>query len=241
MTNHDEKGAAETELLHRYVDGDLTVSEREALERRAATDPTIAARIEGLLEIRALVSETAAKASEGLDSDALFARIEGAIAESTTSAETSSEGATVSGESGVISGEGDAVSAPRKRPDLRVLPGGASPRSVAPAVPADVRQRRIIGAIIGALAVAAAAAIVFTQSGPGEPEVAVNEPAVDPETVPAPELNAVAEAEGNRTEVLEVDFGTNVGTIFAVEGDEGQRYAVVWLDDAGDVSASAND
>jgi hypothetical protein len=35
-----------------------------------------------------------------------------------------------------------------------------------------------------------------------------------------------------------VDFGTNVGTIFAVEGDEGQRYAVVWLDDEGNVSVS---
>ena len=33
------------------------------------------------------------------------------------------------------------------------------------------------------------------------------------------------------TEVLEVDFGENAGTIFNVEGGAGQSLAVVWIDD----------
>ena len=33
------------------------------------------------------------------------------------------------------------------------------------------------------------------------------------------------------TEVLEVDFGANTGTIFNVEGGAGQSLAVIWIDD----------
>jgi hypothetical protein len=33
------------------------------------------------------------------------------------------------------------------------------------------------------------------------------------------------------SEILEVDFGSNAGTHFSVEGEHGQRLAVVWIDD----------
>ena len=33
------------------------------------------------------------------------------------------------------------------------------------------------------------------------------------------------------TEVLEVDFGVNTGTIFNVEGGAGESLAVIWIDD----------
>jgi anti-sigma factor RsiW len=74
---NDAKGDAL--LVHRYVDGDLSLAERAELERRAKEEPSLAAGAAGLLELRALVTEatTAASLAEGeLDSDALFSRIE---------------------------------------------------------------------------------------------------------------------------------------------------------------------
>jgi hypothetical protein len=50
---------------------------------------------------------------------------------------------------------------------------------------------------------------------------------VPPEIAPPP----TAAEEVARTEVLEVDFGDNSGAIFSVEGEDGERYAVVWLAD----------
>ncbi len=44
-----------------------------------------------------------------------------------------------------------------------------------------------------------------------------------------PDAPAVAVTRGS--EVLEVDFGTNTGTVFEVKGAVGQPLAVVWIDD----------
>jgi anti-sigma factor RsiW len=213
MTQNDDN-----ELLHRYVDGDLRADERAALEARAKTDPTIRARIEGLLEVRQLVSDVTTDAGRDLDSAALFARIESKIAGSV---------GTSSSEISVDEVDG------KKRPDLRVISGGGDKKPTE--VPAEVRRRRMIGVVIGGLAVAAAAAIALTQFG-GEPEVATehgDEHPTVPGTVPGEDESEpeVADAEPARTEVLEVDFGTNAGTIFAVEGDAGDRYVVVWLEE----------
>lgn len=206
----------DTELLHRYVDGDLSDAERAELEARAKTDPTIRARIEGLLEVRQVVNDVATEAGRDLDSSALFARIESKI---TASVGTSSSEISVD----------EAVD--KKRPELRVIPGGDKKAPVE--VPAEVRRRRMIGVVIGGLAVAAAAVIALTQLG-GDDTVATDEPGEDPtapEVLPEEGGSEVADAEPARTEVLEVDFGTNAGTIFAVEGDEGERYVVVWLEE----------
>jgi anti-sigma factor RsiW len=208
MTHDDD-----TQLLHRYVDGDLSDAERTALLARAASDPTVRARIEGLLEVRRLVEEVSEDACRDLDSGALFAGIEAKLAAEPAGADQSV----------------DELTGPR-RPALRVLPGGRDEGAKAPAeVPAEVRRRRVIGVVIAGLAVAAAAVIALTQYGE-PPEVARVEAPEAPEA-PAPPEATVADAEPARTEVLEVDFGTNAGTIFAVEGDEGDRYVVVWLEE----------
>lgn len=211
-------------LLHRYVDGDLTAAERAELSRLAASDASIARRIEGLLEVGALTEKASLNAAEGLDADALFAKIEGAI-----EMEASSDGVPV------------VRAVERAKPDLRVLEGGAAGASkgegrksgTSPAMAPDVRRRRMIGVIIGGLAVAAAAVIAFTMSNPPQDTVAVEDPSpdgpgIEGPTVPDEGGTEVAEA---NTEVLEVDFGTNVGSIFSVEGDDGERYVVIWLDE----------
>ncbi len=74
------------------------------------------------------------------------------------------------------------------------------------------RERRVWGA--AAIGFAAAAAIFL---------------AVFASPKGAPEEGAPAVARGS--EVLEVDFGANTGTIFEVEGGAGESLAVVWIDD----------
>ncbi len=75
------------------------------------------------------------------------------------------------------------------------------------------RERRIWGAVAGGFA-AAAAIFLAVMTWPGVPS---------PSDVPV--------ARGS--EVLEVDFGSNTGTIFEVEGSAGEMLAVVWIDDEG--------
>jgi hypothetical protein len=226
MTHDDE-----TRRIHRYVDGDLSETEQAALSARAASDPTVRARIDGLLEVRGLVQEVAEEACRDLDADGLFAGVERAIAAESSGAESS--GAESSGaESSGADQSTDELSVPR-RPALRVLPGGQDAGTKASD---EVRRRRVIGVVIAGLAVAAAAVIALTQLGE-PPEVARTEPPAAGEA-PAPPEEALAEAAPARTEVLEVDFGTNAGTIFAVEGDEGDRYVVVWLEE--DAASAAN-
>lgn len=73
------------------------------------------------------------------------------------------------------------------------------------------RERRIWGAVATGLA-AAAAVVLAVVAWPAEP------------TPPGTSM-----ARG--TEIEEVDFGANAGTIFNVEGGSGQSIAVVWIVD----------
>jgi len=123
------------------------------------------------------------------------------------------------------------LSAPAAKPALRAIEGGAT--RAAPAVEDPrARRRRLIGIAVGTLAIAAAALLMFLGPPGTEPEsiaeVTPPESAIPDEAAPQDEGTLPAT---DYTEVLAVDFGTNVGTIFAVEGEGGQRYAVVWLDD----------
>ncbi len=91
--------------------------------------------------------------------------------------------------------------ATRARPPLRAVPGG--------------RERRVWGAV--ATGFAAAAAIVLAV-------------VTWPESHQEPN-GVMVEARTRGSEVLEVDFGANTGTIFEVEGGAGESLAVVWIDD----------
>jgi anti-sigma factor RsiW len=73
------------------------------------------------------------------------------------------------------------------------------------------RERRVWGGVATGFA-AAAAIFLAVMAWPGEPAV-----------------DSVPVVRGS--EVLEVDFGSNTGTIFEVEGGAGESLAVVWIDD----------
>jgi anti-sigma factor RsiW len=91
--------------------------------------------------------------------------------------------------------------APRQRPALEVIEGG--------------RGRVFAG--LG-VALAAAAAVAFAViGGPGTP------------AVPGGGASVASHVLGS--EVIEVDFGRNTGTLFNVEGSAGQPLAVVWISD----------
>jgi anti-sigma factor RsiW len=75
------------------------------------------------------------------------------------------------------------------------------------------REKRIWGGVATGLA-AAAAIFLAVLSSPGDP-------------------NGAPDEESLGTEVVEVDFGANSGTVFNVEGGAGQPLAVVWIDDEG--------
>lgn len=200
--------ALSAEILHRHVDGELDEAGREALVRAAKLDPMVRARLEGLLEVRTLVQEAVEAQTPALDSEALWAAVQSKLA----------EGAAPSAEP---------VTAPAApRPALRAISGGKS--DATPADPA-VRMRRIGAAFIGVVAIAAVAvlAIRSTDDSGEIARVDTTEDAGGPAVAPV-----IAVAEPARTEVLEVDFGTNIGTIFSIEGASGDRYAVVWLDES---------
>ncbi len=93
-------------------------------------------------------------------------------------------------------------------------PAVPEPAVVAPPVLRVVpsgRERRVWGAVATGFA-AAAAIFLAVIAWPAE------------QTPPGAEM-----ARG--TEVLEVDFGVNAGTIFNVEGGAGESLAVIWIDD----------
>lgn len=113
---------------------------------------------------------------------------------------------------------------------LRVIEGeGRSPQRGS----AGKGRARATGAIVGGLALAAAVALAVL--GPWGAEGPDGAPTA---RTKAPEESREAYAEARETapqgsEVVEVDFGGNTGTVFEVEGDSGEPIAVVWIDDQG--------
>ena len=86
---------------------------------------------------------------------------------------------------------------------------------------------RVFVPIAATLAVAAAALLVFQGRDDRLTQVAGIERHAP--TIAAPTLTTVDAPPG--TEVVEVDFGSNTGTVFAVEGESGEPIAVVWIND----------
>ncbi len=224
--------------LHRYFDGDLPAEEREALEREIADDEVLGRKLVALGDVRTLVRSTAEQSISDADSAAMWAAIENGAELGTSPA--SAKPATASAPQASVAND-----AKSPRPALRLVgrPSDSTEDRGAPAPTAEIdpasrpsapvaedpltRRRRRFGVGIGLLALAAAVVLAFVRPGDPAPRDGL---ATTDGTTPLDERDGIPDS--MRTEVLAVDFGTNVGTIFAVEGTAGQRYAVVWLDDA---------
>lgn len=103
-----------------------------------------------------------------------------------------------------------------ERPKLRVVQG-------------QKRNQRVVGFAAVGLAIAAAImlAIMWTANSGNDGEIAEH-PMDDPREVYV-EHTSPTLVPPSGTEVEQVDFGANTGTVFEVEGEEGQSLAVVWI------------
>lgn len=237
--------------LHRYFDGDLSADEAERVRRALDADPALRAKLEGLREVRAVVRESAAGAGS-IDTDDLWARIEAGLSAEAPGAEELPAASLTTPPETVAAAPVRADAARGEagaRPQLRAIPGGGGPGGGGPGgqqggagraptssalrPAAEPRGRRIVGIVVGALALAAAILLIVLrpgEPGPADAPIAEGPGATEGRDPGGLDLDTVGE-EVASTEVLEVDFGDNSGAIFSVEGDDGGRYAVVWLAD----------
>jgi hypothetical protein len=199
----------EDDLLQRYSDGDLDGAEANDLAAKIEKSAVEKRRVKSLAQLGDFVRLRADDVSDDLDSDDLFASIEAALEE--TKAEKKTEKAEK---------KGAAPEPEVSRGGLRVIEGGAEPTSERPARPESWK----ILLPAAALLAAAAVLIAVLNAGPDATEEVAVTTHVEEGTV------TVVEAP-HGSEVVEVDFGENTGTVFEVEGSTGEPIAVVWISD----------
>ena len=223
----------------------------------------IRAKLEALGDLRAVIRAATSDESDPIDADAAWAqiaaRIAGAASDETDTRTSSPKIAAQRPALRVIEGglsekaqARDEAERPIERAQERAqeraesAPPGLLQRVDRAAADRDeetkrrerqVRQRRSIIMVVSGLAAAAAAAIVFFGPGDGGTETIATTSPPSTTTTAALVEDPPIDEQLNRTEVIAVDFGSNVGTVFSVEGSEGSRYAVVWLADEVDKTA----
>ena len=209
----------EDDRLQRYFDGDLDEAEAADVRRALDASENDRARLAALEHLHGLLTdETLQPSLEGGEASALFDRIEASLG---SSVEESDETA--------------------PRPALRVVDGGGDSGAATAVEGAPLESGRpyrpeawrIAVPAAVALAAAAALALFLTRDSTGTPtNDFVAQQSVRPH-VEDPSLTVVEPPHGS--EVVEVDFGDNAGTVFEVEGSAGEPIAVVWIaDDAWD-------
>ncbi len=93
------------------------------------------------------------------------------------------------------------------------------------------RRQRAGVAVALAVAIAAAVALVFYLKPPADDNLAEAHPFDTTQEVIVHDLHPVEVHPPGGSEVEDVDFGGNTGTIFQVPGEHGQPLAVVWIDE----------
>lgn len=204
--------------LQQYFDGELVPEEAESVRRELEDDEELRAKLEGLEHLHAMMSISADEVARDLDSEALFARVLEGIAADVEDDAPMLPGTTTGSRARTAEARAESA-ATEPRPGLRVVSGGKEGSTPAPA-PTGRRVGLWVG--VGVTTLAAAAALLFFFRGMGDDGVGPGPD--DPDTV------AVNEPPPG-SEVIDVDFGYSTGAIFSVEGQEGARYAVVWISD----------
>lgn len=202
------------ELLMRYFDGDLSEAEAANVAARLESDADMRAKHAALSNLNKAIGANTAQVSADVDFDALYARIETGIA-------------------------ADAQ---------QTAPAADAERAPAPGL--FERLGQFLGGLVEApgqlwvpaagLAAATAVALVVSQSGtpsggdqrsaPGGDETAKlpePPPARDNSDIPPPPPPVALAS----SEVVQVDFGDNTGTVFEIALAEGVSTPVVWIND----------
>ena len=223
--------------LMRYLDGELDEPDLTELEARLVTDEQASGKVAGLEQVGDFLRETVS-ADDRADciADAIMAQIE---AEAADGAGADSAGADSAGD-----GDAKVVELPRA-PALETL----TDRPVADGSPANDNSR-LIYAVFGVAAAAAAALFVWGNAVPTSDTVAMaSRPAVATEVAAAAEAapglppsgkvdtEAAAEDEDEPVvEIAAVDFGAQSGSVFYVSAGKhtAGSTAVVWVTDLGE-------
>ena len=194
-------------LLYRYYDGEVSEEERSEVRALLERDPEAARELHATEALGELLREALGEAPEGevgeIPSEAMFAAIEARLQAPEPEAVPPEAASAGTGEPSAPAAEGST-----QRPKLRVVRGG--------------RSRWATGAMGAAVLAAAAAALLVLWPRRGAHEEGA--PPLARQALPA--AAAVA-----GSEVEEVDFGQNAGTVFEVRGEAGQPLAVVWIEE----------
>lgn len=207
----DEPDAQE-ELLQQYFDGELAPTLAAQVEAQLERDPAYAAQYRSLRRLREMISMSAEEIARDVDFDALYGRIETGVE-------------SADGQTGLL---GRLVvwwhELLEHRP-LTLAAAGAFAGLVAIAVtrlavtdaPSPRADRAAGEARVGA--------------GPAEHPGAAGAAAAKDETAryAKPRKSKVALAQNS--EVVQVDFGDNTGTVFEIALADGVSTPVVWIND----------
>lgn len=244
----------EDTLLQRLLDGDLAGSEHDHVLALLDESDVDRGRQQALERLSGFIGDVAAEDAAQLSQaesasmfDAIWAGIEAPAGASQTASDSDAPADDGTG------------SAPRKRPKLRLIegeglgtlpprsekvafepklghPGAPGQTPTAPAAPKKVADQGARWPGLVAVAALAAAALLAIALRPDESPRA--ETVTPPMVAPAPQPEVVVEDDPEvivathlGTEVEEVDFGTNIGTVFQVPGEEDVPVAVVWISD----------
>lgn len=242
----------EDSLLQRLFDGDLSADEHEDVTALLDESAVDRGRQKALERLGGFVADVATEDAALLTAQDSMSMFDAVLLGIDKNASTTSDA-----DAPAVSDEG---SAPRKRPKLRLIEGEglgtlpprsekvafepklgmpekSAPAPAAPKKPADQGARWPGLVAVVALAAAAVLAIALRPDGnvrPGEPgtvaEVVTPQPNSDPQVVVEEDPEVIV-ASHLGTEVEEVDFGSNIGTVFQVPGEQDVPVAVVWISD----------
>lgn len=201
----------EDDKLNLYFDGELPESEAAEVRRLLEESADDRARLEQLERLRTYVALAAEEMAADVPSDSLFEQVRSGIA--------------------------DKRSAGYHEP-FRVLPGEKKGDKRAPEPRRHgVESWRVWGPA-AAVAAVAAAFLLFIWSGEDPSQTAAGTDAAQEDQgdatsteVEIEELAVSTIEPPQGSEVEEVDFGGNTGTVFAVQGEAGEPIAVVWIND----------
>ena len=204
------------ELLHRYADGDLSAPEAQNVESTLASDPVAKGRYQAILQLHTVLEASGLEMAAGADPDRMFAAIETGIAR--TAAEES------------------AAKVPAQSADAQGFWSRLfDARAWVPATGALVAVGAVLLTVYSPVRpdelVPPPTPVDSAQTTAAEPsDVQAAEPAaptaVDPTAAPPVAAPTGAAA---RSEIVEVDFGQNAGTVFEIALENGSSTPVVWI------------
>jgi len=184
-------GHLEDELLQRYFDGELSNGSAVEVSQHLESCETCRNRHRSLERLHAYINMSVEEATDDVDFDALFGRIESGLEE-----------------------------AQQRRKVVSIRAWLESPRLRRPLVLAPI-------------ALAAAAVLFFVNQ-----LVPTQEVARDPRRGKRGDRTVLVDSRGSQqpqnSEIVQVDFGANTGTVFEIALAEGVSTPVVWINDETD-------